>query len=215
MQKLKLVAALTLALAASASFAQTSKSGFYGLGQFGSTSVKTTTAADNNSYTADGTSAGNAWNFGLGYDFNQNFGVEATYGYVWKAEKEENSRGAGWSQSQVSKTNVTGLTISALAKLPVTANINLMAGPTYTFLSVKNEWSYKDNNNATVSGSSTQNKGLAGLTVGASFALDNKTDFRVTYTQFQDWKSANGNDNPPTHSTDKISSLLFGMSIKF
>jgi len=201
MQKIKLLAAITLALASSASFAQASKSGFYGVGQFGTAQVKDTMSIG--TVSATGTTNTNAWQIGLGYDLNEYVGVEAVYGSVFKSE---NKLTTSWGSGGYStKNNVTALSVSALAKLPI-GNIKLMAGPTYSMFQQKIE----------VNGAETNyNKGLVGLTVGAGIALDAKTDIRATYTQYQPLKSTYNYDGYVLNREQKLSSLLVGLTVKF
>lgn len=204
MQKIKLLAALTLALAASGSFAQTSKSGFYGVAQFGTAQISDTyTATNNATISATGTVATNAWQIGLGYDLNEYLALEAVAGSALKAETQVTATNG---YNQVAKQNVSAYSFSAFAKLPVTSNVKLMAGPTYSMFSS----TYQDETSRT-----TVNKGLLGVTVGASLALDNKTDIRATYTQYQTMKSEVYLGSTAFNREQKVSSFLVGLTVKF
>ncbi len=207
MQKIKLLAAITLALASSASFAQASKSGFYGVAQFGTAQIKDSyTGATDATINATGTIATNAWQIGLGYDLNEYLAVEATAGSALKAESKVTTS-EGYVNSV--KQNISAYSISGFGKLPI-GNIKLMAGPTYTMFN-----STYSVANSTETVEKTVSKGLLGLTVGASIALDAKTDVRAAFTQYQPMKSQVTINGDVYNREQKVSSFLVGLTVKF
>lgn len=219
MNKLKIAAAVVLTLASATSFAQSKDAGFYGLANFGFTTAKGDgSGVDNydNNYTSTNKGAGNSWSLGLGYDFDQNFAVEGHYGSVWKQENQ-NTYVTQWGSNEDSdKTNVMALSFTGLAKLKISDNTKLFAGPTVSFLRLKSSKDrvYRDSQNTYAyndSSSSNMNKTLPGLVVGTSFALDQKTDLRVSYTQYKNWVMG----DPGQQETNKISNFSFGLTIKF
>lgn len=219
MNKLKIAAAVVLTLASAASFAQSKNTaGFYGLANFGFTSSKGTGSGIDvygNDYQATNKGAGNSWALGLGYDIDETFAVEAQYGSVWKQEDSNQYTNQWGNNENSSKTNVMALSLTGLAKYQISENTKLFAGPTVSFLRLKNSNSqtYRDQNGAISyedSNSSSMSKTLPGIVVG-SFALDQKTDLRVSYTKFKTWTMG----NPGQQEDNKISNLSFGLTIKF
>lgn len=218
MNKLKIAAAVVLTLASAASFAQSNDVGFYGLANFGFTMAKGEGSGqwdDGTKTTSSSDGAGNSWNLGLGYDIDKNFAVEATYGSFWKQKDNYTEHAAnGVTQINNKKTDVMSLSITGLVKYQLSPNTRLFAGPTVAFLRLKgaNEQSYDDNNGSySYSSSSSFNKTLPGLMIGSSFALDQKTDLRVSYTKYKTWVMGNA----PYTEDNRISNLSFGISIKF
>jgi hypothetical protein len=218
MNKLKIAAAVVLTLASAASFAQSkSEAGFYGLGQFGTTKVsETITNSDGGS--GDSETQGNGWMLGLGYDFDKNFAVEGSYGQFYKAVNIDNYHNANSSyiNNRSNKINATGFMFTALAKMQASENVRLFAGPSLMIFKVKGDSSnrYKDgNNDYTDTGGMSFTKNIPGVTVGAAFALDTKTDLRVTYNMMKEVEFPN--DNAGITSKSKLSTLLFGLAIKF
>lgn len=220
MNKLKIAAAVVLTLASAASFAQSKNTaGFYGLANFGyTTSNGTGTGTDDfgNAYSATNKGSGNSWALGLGYDIDETFAVEAQYGSVWKQE-DSNKYANQWGTSEDSSiTNVMALSLTGLAKYQISDNTKLFAGPTVSFLKLKSSKSqtYYDQNGAVAysdSSSGNLSKTLPGIVVGASFALDQKTDLRISYTKFKTWTMG----DPGQQEDNKISNLSFGLTIKF
>jgi hypothetical protein len=82
-------------------------------------------------------------------------------------------------------------------------------------LKSSNNQTYYDQNGAVAyskSETGNLNKTLAGVVVGASFALDQKTDLRVSYTKYQTWHMETKAGQP---EDNKISNVSFGLTIKF
>ena len=204
MQKIKLLAAITLALASSASFAQASKSGFYGVAQFGTSQIKDTlTQVADPAITGTGSYNSNAWQIGLGFDLNEYAAAEVTVGSFLKSESKTSYSDA--TLNTTSKNNVSSVSLTAFGKLPI-GNIKLMAGPTYTMF---NQTIVEGTNETSVS------KGLVGLSGGASIALDAKTDIRATYTTYQPIKYTATYGTESYTGEQKLSTLLVGLTVKF
>lgn len=219
MKKLKITAAVVLTLASAVSFAQNNNdSGFYGLGQFGTTKVSETIATSNGGL-GDSETQGNGWMLGLGYDFDKNFAVEGSYGQFYKAVNIDNYHNADSSyiNNRSNKVNATGFMFTALGKMQASENVRVFAGPSLMIFKVKGDSSdrYKDgNNNYTETGGMSFTKTIPGLTVGAAFALDTKTDLRVTYNMMKETEfPTDSNDGVVAKS--KLTTLLFGLAIKF
>lgn len=220
MNKLKFAAAVVLTLASAASFAQSKNTaGFYGLANFGFTNVKGDGNGKDdygNTYTSTNKGAGNSWALGLGYDFDETFAAEAQYGSFWKQESNNSYVNRWGSNVDDNSTNVMALTLTGLAKYRVSENTKLYAGPTVAFFQMKNNdaQQYLDNSGGysyNKTSSSSTKKTLPGVIVGASFALDQKTDLRLSYSTFKAWEmSGNGGTE-----TNKVSNFAVGLTIKF
>jgi hypothetical protein len=224
MNKLKIAAAVVLTLASAASFAQSkNSSGFYGLANFGFSNVKgdgSGSFKDNNNvsipYKSDNSSAGNSWSLGLGYDIDETFAVEGSYGSTWKQEQKWTSTHQYGRNYENNKTNVMALNLTALVKFQASENVKLFVGPTVSYFTLKGSDEQQDVNAQgqtyySKNSSETIKKTLPGVVLGASFALDPKTDLRVSYTQFQKWEMG----QPDSKETNQISNISFGLTIKF
>jgi Outer membrane protein beta-barrel domain len=218
MNKLKIAATVALTLASVTALAQSNNdSGFYGLGQFGTTkNTEKFTNTDGGS--GDSESQGNGWMLGLGYDFDKNFAFEGSYGQFYKAVNVDNYHNANSSyiNNKSNKTNATGFVFTALAKMQASENVRLFAGPSLMLLKVKGDYSsqYKSGStNYTDAGGNSFSKNIPGLTVGAAFALDTKTDLRVTYNMMKETEFPS--DSAGVTSKAKLSTMLFGLAIKF
>jgi len=115
------------------------------------------------------------------------------------------------------KTNVTGFSVAGLGKIKPSENVTLFAGPVWTHFTMKGESStnYSSSGGYQSSSATSQSitKNLTGVMVGASFALDAKTDLRVSYTSYSNWKM-DSSDGTNTQDT-KINQFMFGIGVKF
>lgn len=218
MKKLKIAAAVLLTLASAATFAQKKNdSGFYGLGQFGTTKV-TETITNTDGGSGDSETQGNGWMLGLGYDFDENFAFEGSYGQFYKSVLNDTYHNANSSYiNNTSRTvNATGFMFTALAKMQASENVRVFAGPSLMIFKVKGDSSerYKNgSNDYTESGSFSFTKNIPGVTVGAAFALDPKTDLRITYNKMKE--TSFPSDSVGISTKSNLSSMNFGLAIKF
>ncbi len=218
MNKLKIAAAIALTFASAATFAQsTNDSGFYGLGQFGTTKVSEDITNTDGGF-GDSETQGNGWMLGLGYDFDKNFAVEGSYGQFYKAVNNDNYQNANASyiNNRALKVNATGFMFTALAKMQASENVRVFAGPSLMIFKVKQDYSERylnGSNNYTETGGTSFTRNIPGLTVGAAFALDTKTDLRITYNKMKETDFPS--DSAGITAKSKLSTMLVGLSIKF
>lgn len=227
MKKLSTVAALVLSMASVSAFAQ-SESGFYGLASFGFSSVKNTGSGSFDAgstkipYTQSGSSAGNSWSLGLGYDIDKTYAVEVAAGSFWKQESKNSTAHRYGTNINDDKTNVLALSLTGLYKHQLTDNSKVFVGPTLVHLRLKGSESYTDTywngtgyTTYTESESSKFNKTIPGLVVGMSFALDKKTDLRVSYTRLRSWEESYSKATSRGSDTTTVSNISFGLTSKF
>ena len=212
LKKITTLALLSLLL--TQAHAETSDTGFYGTANFGNTNVhgtvKMTGYLDGKSDTNS-----NTWSLGLGYDINKYFGVEGGYSQFFK-------RNSSWSSGSLinnSNKEASGLFINALAKYEVSKGIKIFGGPSVITAKIKE-------NSAYVNGTTTQytnsSKSITpfGYIIGASLALDDRTDVRISYSAYNkfSWSHPAGTGTsvyPANTETDKVSLIHLGISVKF
>lgn len=211
-----LAVALAIGFTGAASAQKLDSKGFYAFGNFGTITGDYDDTPNSGSWRGNGKTSSNSWNVGLGYDFNEHFAVEGSYGSLFKSEKNENSSWSNGSSTYISKTNLTGLQVAFLGKIAPSDNVKLFAGPVWNHITLKGE-DTTSNSGTGYSNSTAQsqsfNKNLTGVMFGASFALDQRTDLRVSYTKYKSmllpFSDGTGNENI------KLSQFLFGIGVKF
>jgi opacity protein-like surface antigen len=174
----KLILAAVCAISTASSFAQAKdESGFYGIGAFGTSSVKGTITSSSGT-PGNATTQGNGWQIGLGYDINKDFAVEGTYGQFFKSVS--NAYVPAYSYTNNSTTNASGFSFTALGKKQVSENVRLFAGPSVMIGTVSMS-QYELSGGTTTARNDSKSFNPFGVVLGASFALDSKTDLRLSY----------------------------------
>jgi len=209
----KLILATVCVVSSASALAQAKEeSGYYGIGSFGTSSVKgaiTTTGT-----TGSSTTQGNGWQIGLGYDINKNFAVEGVYGQFFKSVSNFTNTTSSYINN--STTNADGFAFTFLGKTQVSENVRLFAGPSLMMGKVSSNIYQLDSGTTTASNGS-KSFNTFGIVVGASFALDNKTDLRFAYGKYNGftWDHAAGTNSSAYSENDKLSTIYFSLASKF
>jgi len=214
MKLTKLILAAGCVIACATAFAQSKdESGFYGIGAFGTSSVKGSITSSSGT-PGNSTTQGNGWQIGLGYDINKDFAVEATYGQFFKSVS--NVYVPAYSYTNNSTTNADGFSFTLLGKKQISENVRLFAGPALMVGKVSGDI-YQVSSGTTTAASDSKTFTPFGIVVGASFALDNKTDLRLSYGTYNKftWNHPAGTNSNSYSESDKISTLYFSLATKF
>ena len=189
------------------------ESGFYGIGAFGTSSVKGTITS-NTGTPGNVTNQGNGWQIGLGYDISKDFAVEGTYGQFFKSVSTVYV--PAYSYTNNNSTNASGFTFTALAKKQISENVRIFAGPSLMIGTVSMN-QYELSGGTTTARNDSKSFNPLGVVVGASFALDNKTDLRLAYGSYNKftWDHPTATNSNAYSESDKISSLYFSLATKF
>ena len=210
----KLILASALVISSTGAFAQAKdESGFYGIGAFGTSSVKGTITSSSGT-PGNAKSEGNGWQIGLGYDINKDFAVEGTYGQFFKSVS--NVYVPAYSYTNNNSTNASGFTFTLLGKKQVSENVRLFAGPSLMMGTVSMS-QYELQSGTTTSRNDSKKFNPLGVVLGASFALDSKTDLRLSYGTYNKftWDHPAATNSSAYSESDKISSLYFSLATKF
>jgi hypothetical protein len=210
----KLTLSVFCVIFSAGAFAQAKdESGFYGIGSFGTSSVKGTISTSSGS-AGSATSQGNGWQIGLGYDINKYLAFEGTYGQFFKSVSNFTNTSSNYVNNDT--TNASGFTFTLLGKAQVSENVRLFAGPSLMMGSVSDD-QYKLDSGKVTARNDSKSFNPIGIVVGASFALDNKTDLRLSYGTYKSftWDHAAATNSSAYSETDKISSLYFSLATKF
>ena len=209
----KLILATVCVISSASALAQAKEeSGYYGIGAFGTSTVKG--AVSDSSGSANVTTQGNGWQIGLGYDINKNFAVEGVYGQFFKNVSNLSNPTSTYITN--STTNADGFAFTFLGKKQVSENVSLFGGPSLMMGKVSQD-SYKLDSNKITASSDSKSFNTFGLVVGASFALDTKTDLRAAYGKYNGftWDHPAGTNTTAYSEKDKISTLYFSLTSKF
>jgi hypothetical protein len=209
----KLILATVCVISSASALAQAKEeSGYYGIGAFGTSSVKGALADSSGS--GNSTTQGNGWQIGLGYDINKNFAVEGVYGQFFKSVSNFTNTSSSYVSN--STTNANGFAFTFLGKTQVSENVRLFGGPSLMMGKVSQD-SYKLDSGNTTASSDSKSLNTFGLVVGASFALDTKTDLRVAYGKYNGftWDHPAGTNTSAYSEKDKLSTLYFSLASKF
>ncbi len=210
----KITSLALLSLTFTHAHSETIESGFYGLANFGTSKVEGTVVQTGYA-NGKGENNTNGWQIGLGYDINKYFATEVAYAQIYKS----NNTWTSGSYINNNSTSAVGLVLNGLAKYEVYDGVKIFGGPSVATAKLKQSSTYVYGTSTSYESSSKSTTPF-GYIIGASMALDPRTDLRISYSTYNKytWSHAAGTGTSAQGAykeTTKFSTILLGLSVKF